>query len=103
MNDLAKRLESPKGVRLADESVLFDKLGVKQGCVSPFALLNDTNVDVKFLLDDDLINGGHEKLFFHPMENSASTAISPEDLVKFAEATGHPVTTLSFDAASWIV
>ena len=89
LNELSKKVNAPGGLRFADESILFEKLGVKQGCVTAYALINDKNNDVQFICDEALISGGYERLFFHPLTNAASTGISPQDFQKFLEAVGH--------------
>lgn len=89
LNELAKKVGAPGGLRFADEAILFEKLGVKQGCVTAFALINDKEGDVKFIIDDELINGKYAKIHFHPLSNAATTGISPQDFMKFVEATGH--------------
>lgn len=89
LNDLAKQVGAAGGFRFADETVLKDVLGVGQGCVTPFAIFNDTEAKVKLLVDSDLVKGGHEKVYGHPMVNSASTGVTPEDMMKFWRATGH--------------
>ncbi|XP_041459886.1 putative prolyl-tRNA synthetase associated domain-containing protein 1 [Lytechinus variegatus] len=96
LNAVSKKVGASGGLRLADESILKEKLGVTQGCVTPYAIFNDTAGDVKFILDSDVVNGGHEKLFGHPMVNTASTAISPADLMKFAKEMGHEPILLDF-------
>lgn len=97
LHDLQQRLQSKGCLRLADEPVLQDKLGVKMGSVTPFGLINDRENKVTFILDEDLVHGGHEKVYFHPMENTATTAISPQDLLKFLDAVGHPPTLMKFE------
>ena len=99
LNDLAKKVAAPGGLRFADESILYDKLGVKQGCVTAYALINDVNCDVKFLLDDALINGGFENVYLHPLVNSASTGISPQDLLRFMENIKHTPTMVKMEEA----
>ena len=89
LNELSKKVNAPGGLRFADESILFEKLGVKQGCVTAYALINDKNNDVQFICDEALISGGYDRLFFHPLTNAASTGISPQDFQKFLEAVGH--------------
>ena len=89
LTDLGKKVNAPGGLRFADESILLEKLGVAQGCVTPLALFNDVNHDVKFVLDDDILEGGHNKVYSHPMRNSATTGITAEDFLKFLKATGH--------------
>lgn len=68
--------------------LLFEKLGVRPGSVTPFSVINDKDGDVTLILDEGLMN--HERLNFHPLINDATTAISRDDLMKFAQASGHP-------------
>ncbi len=95
--DLARKVGAPGGLRFEKEEVLFEKLGVRQGCVNAFALINDKNHDVKFIVDEDILNGKYDTLYFHPMDNAASTAISPADLLKYLEVTGHKPIAVHFD------
>ncbi|XP_074643158.1 putative prolyl-tRNA synthetase associated domain-containing protein 1 [Tubulanus polymorphus] len=98
LNELAKKIGAASGgIRFADESVLFEKLGVKQGCVTAFALINDVAGDVKFCIDADLINGTYDTIYFHPLDNAASSGISPEDFKKFLTAVKHEPLSVSFD------
>ncbi|XP_070578224.1 prolyl-tRNA synthetase associated domain-containing protein 1-like [Ptychodera flava] len=94
---VAKEVGGSGGFRFADESIMVEKIGVGQGCVTPLALYNDKDKDVRFLLDSDLVHGGHERVFSHPMVNSASTGIKPEDFVKFMESTGHTPILINFE------
>ncbi|XP_013401010.1 prolyl-tRNA synthetase associated domain-containing protein 1 [Lingula anatina] len=97
LNELAKMVGAPGGLRLADEEILFDKLGVKQGCVTAFALINDTNNDVNFIVDEDLVNGKHEMIYFHPLSNAASTGITPSDFMKFLDDINHKPIKVKFE------
>ena len=97
LNDISKQIKAPGGgLRFASEDVLYETLGVKQGCVTAYALINDTDQKVKFLADNDLISGNHPKVFFHPLVNSASTGISCDDFKKFVKLTGHTITPVTF-------
>ena len=80
---------------MADESILEEKLCVKQGCVTAFALVNDKSKDVKFICEEDLVSGGHSHIYFHPMDNASTVGISPEDFLKFLNSTGHEAVTVS--------
>jgi hypothetical protein len=76
-----------------------ENLGVTQGHVTPFALINDAALQVNVALDAGLFKGAAgEPLFFHPLTNEASTAIAPADLVTFIAKTGHAYTTIDFSA-----
>ncbi|GAB1601267.1 prolyl-tRNA synthetase associated domain-containing protein 1-like [Argonauta hians] len=89
LSDLAKLVNAPGGLRFADESVLFETLGLTQGSVTVFGVVNDVNNDVKVILDSNLIDGTYSTIYFHPMVNSASTGISPKDLEIFLASTKH--------------
>ncbi|KAL3873248.1 hypothetical protein ACJMK2_036388 [Sinanodonta woodiana] len=89
LSDLAKLVGATGGLRFADENILQEKLGIKQGSVTVFGLINDTNHDVKLIMDRRLTDDTYSELYFHPMVNSASCGITPTDLIKFVEHTGH--------------
>lgn len=62
-------------------------LGVKPGSVTPFSVVNDRDARVTVFLDEPMMR--YDVLNYHPLENTATTAISRGDLVKFLRATGH--------------
>ena len=93
---LARHLGVSGGLRLADEEVLFSKLGVTQGCVTPLALINDKDNAVHCVVDSQLLDNANERVYFHPMVNCATMGISPTDFAKFLSAIGHPPIVLSF-------
>ena len=67
--------------------LLEDVLGVIPGAVTPFGVINDTEKRVSVVLDETLLR--HDILNFHPLENTATTAISSEDLLIFLRDSGH--------------
>ena len=67
--------------------LLLDVLGVPPGSVTPFALINDQARRVTVVLDGDMM--ALERLNFHPLENTATTNIARDDLVRFIAACGH--------------
>lgn len=73
-------------------------LGIRAGAVSPFAILNDTGGVVRVAIDAQLLAG--EPLNFHPLDNSRTTSVSREGLLRFLEAEGHPPKILHFPADS---
>ena len=73
-----------KDLRFADESVLLERLGVRPGCVTAFALVNDREQhSVTFLVDTKLVDGSHDYVNFHPLVNTDTTNISSKDFNKF--------------------
>lgn len=98
LNDLAKKLGVGSGnLRFAEEAAMLEKLKVGQGCATALALFCDKEHSVKLVLDSDLVNGGHERVYFHPMTNEATMGIKPEDLLKFLKETGHEPVLQNFD------
>ncbi|HEY1385640.1 MAG TPA: prolyl-tRNA synthetase associated domain-containing protein [Dongiaceae bacterium] len=67
---------------------LMRYLGVLPGAVTPFGIINDKDRKVKVVLDRDLM--GFNPVNAHPLVNTMTTALSPQDLVRFLEAEGHP-------------
>ena len=62
-------------------------LGVQPGSVTPFAVINDKQRQVRVILDawmmaQDIINA-------HPLINTMTTSLQSPDLLKFFQATGH--------------
>jgi len=90
LNDVAKKVGA-KELRFGDESVMFEILGVSQGCVTAYALANDEKKSVKFIVDSTLLDGTYSSVNFHPMVNTATTQISCEDFNKLLTLTGHTV------------
>ena len=78
--------------------LLLEILGVPAGSVTPFALINDKARLVTVILDAGMMR--HERLNFHPLENTATTNIAREDLVAFIRACGHEPRILAVSTAS---
>lgn len=66
---------------------LWDYLGVRPGSVCPYAIVNDTQKQVKICLDKSMMD--HDVLNFHPLLNTMTIGVKPSDLVHFIESTGH--------------
>jgi len=62
-------------------------LGIDPGAVTPFALINAPPGSVNVVLDAEMMR--HDLVNYHPLENCATTTISPADLLKFIRACGH--------------
>ena len=84
---LRSLLES-KPLSFASAERLMTHLGVEPGSVTPFAVVNDDACEVTMILDRGLMD--FDILNFHPLVNTATTAIRPDDLFRFLEDTGHP-------------
>ena len=66
---------------------LMEFLGVNPGSVTPFALINDPEQQVTVVLDEEMLD--HDLLNYHPLENTRTTAIARDDLLRFIAACGH--------------
>jgi Ala-tRNA(Pro) deacylase len=86
LKSLPKTLGSDR-LSFGRPELLFEVLGVPPGSVTPFALINDRDRRVTVILDADMMR--HERLNCHPLENTATTNIAREDLVRFIRACGH--------------
>lgn len=84
-----------KKFSFASAQTLEEVLGVQQGSVTAFALMNDRERRVRFVLDADL--AAAPVVTFHPLTNTATTAITQADLRRFLEATGHPAQIVRLD------
>ena len=65
---------------------LYDALGVRPGSVSLFALINDESRAVSLVLDQALLDT--DPINFHPLVNTATTAIGGPDLFRFLDILG---------------
>ena len=66
---------------------LMQYLGIYPGAVCPFALINDTDHAVQPVLDKDMMEA--ECVNYHPLDNSMTVGLSPDDLHRFIDFCGH--------------
>jgi Ala-tRNA(Pro) deacylase len=97
LKTLHKQLGSDR-LSFGKPELLMEVLGVPAGSVTPFALINDKAGRVTVILDADMMR--HERLNFHPLENTATTNIAREDLVAFIRACGHEPRILAVSTAN---
>ena len=69
---------------------LMEWLGVPPGAVTPFALLNaESHANrerLRIIVDQTLLD--ETLVWFHPLHNAATTAITPDGLVRFITSCG---------------
>ena len=87
-----------KRLSFGKPDALLEKLGVTPGSVTLFSIINDVDGDVTLIIDQRLTE--HERVNFHPLLNDATTAITSQDRIKLAKATGHDPIVLDFVALS---
>jgi Ala-tRNA(Pro) deacylase len=72
-----------KNMSFAKPHLLAEVLGSIPGAVTPFAVINAGNHNIRVILDEEMMK--NELLNFHPLVNTATTTISSKDLIKFME------------------
>ena len=84
---LGKALGAKGRFSFGKPDLMTETLGVIPGAVTPFALVNQSaRALAGVVLDGALM--ACDPVWFHPLENTASTAISPENLLVFLKASG---------------
>lgn len=97
LKTLHKRLGSAR-LSFGSAELLVATLGVPPGSVTPFAVVNDEAGRVAVVLEAGLM--AHDRLNFHPLDNTATTAIGRDDLLAFLHAAGHEPQVLPLAAAA---
>lgn len=94
--DMKKMHEALNSARLSFGSSdrLWEYLGVRPGSVCPFSIMNDTDSNVKIILDKSMMET--EIVNFHPLINTMTVSLSPADLLKFIETTNHEAHIVDF-------
>eukprot|EP00249_Psilotum_nudum_P010993 c22899_g1_i1 orf=327-1289(+) len=84
---LSQRLGLGKGgLRMVPEEMMQEVLKVPLGCVTPFALINESARSVSLLLDQGLKT--KSRVFFHPVSNDATTSLTVAGLDTFLRSIG---------------
>ncbi len=87
LKSLHRRLGASGRFSFGSADALRDALGVEPGAVTPFAVMNDAQARVTVVLDAAMMS--RETLNYHPLDNTMTTSIARDDLVRFLDATGH--------------
>lgn len=88
LKGLHRQLGASGRFSFGSAELLMETLGVVPGAVTPFAALNDTGGRVTVVLDAAMME--HATLNYHPLDNTMTTSIGRDDLVRFLAATSHP-------------
>lgn len=94
---LGKRLGVKGRFSFGKPELMTDVLGVIPGAVTPFALMNESAQRLDHLVFDAALFD-HQPVWFHPLENTASTAVSPDGLMTFAARLGFAPTIVDLAA-----
>lgn len=95
---LRRALGATGSLSFGKPELLQELLGVTPGSVTPFALINDPAGKVQVVLDAAMLE--HDRLNYHPLTNEATTAIAPDDLMRFIDDCGHAPIVLDFKTMS---
>lgn len=84
---LGKRLGARGRFSFGKPELMREVLGVEPGSVTPFALINADPDRLKTVVVDEALLA-FERVWFHPLVNTASTAVSPKGLLAFIRECG---------------
>lgn len=67
------------------EELMMEKIWLKPGSVSPFALVNNLEKDIKVVFDSELKDA---LIWFHPLQNDNTVVLEMTDVEHFLENLG---------------
>ncbi len=79
--------------------LMEEVLGVSPGSVTIFALMHEQTQHLDHVILDAALLA-HNPVHFHPLENNATTAISPDDLMTFVRDCGFEPRIMDFEGIS---
>lgn len=90
--DLSKQLGISR-LSFAEPEYMEKHLNITPGSVSVLGLMNDKDLNVRLLIDEDVLNA--EYIGCHPCINTSSLKIKTKDIIeKFLQHTGHCYTAV---------
>ena len=78
-----------KRITMVSPDILYKKMLLEPGIVSPFGLLNNVEKDIEVYFDKEIIS--EKKMTFHPNTNEKTIFLDTTDLLKFIEEIGYTV------------
>lgn len=82
-------LTQTKGIRMASENSLYEKMLLPPGVVSPFGLLNNADHDIRVFIDREIILS--DRMSFHPNTNEKTVFLRTGDVIRFIESLDYTV------------
>jgi Ala-tRNA(Pro) deacylase len=95
LKNLHKKLGCGR-LSFANADLMQEHLGVTPGSVTALAVINDVDHTVTFVLDQNLKQA--DIINAHPLENTATTSLARDDLLRFVEKTGHDVKIIDLES-----
>ncbi len=87
LRELGNCIEAGR-VSFASSDRLMKYLGVIPGAVTPLAVANDHSQQVQLVIDQQLL--ALDPLHFHPCDNTKTTTLKADGLLRFLESCNHP-------------
>jgi len=84
LKELKKIFDCQGNLSFGSPEYLYEKLGVKPGSVSPYALVNNIEKDVTFFLDISIFE--YEECNFHPLDNTKTIQVKTSDCINFLKS-----------------
>ena len=81
-------------VSFGNETLMYETLGVRPGSVTALGLINDTEHQVRFVIDKRLWEA--EIVNFHPLTNTATTALDQAAFRRFMSEIGREPLVVDF-------
>ena len=81
-SNLFRKLSWENKITFASEERMMNKIWIKPGHVSPFAIINNIEKDVEVIFDSTLKNC---EIWFHPWQNDNTAVLSISWVEKFLE------------------
>jgi len=89
INPLLRAIGAPR-MTMGTSERLMQRLGVRPGSVTPLGLMHAPPGSVRVLFDRVILDA-KGPVWMHPLDNSASTALSAAELLRFLAGLGHEV------------
>jgi Ala-tRNA(Pro) deacylase len=96
LKTLHTRLGANGRLGFAPAERVVKTLGVQPGALTPLGLINDLDGAVTAVIDASLLQA--EQVNFHPLINTESTGLRPDDLLRFIRSCGREPMLVDFDA-----
>ncbi|MBI1214942.1 MAG: prolyl-tRNA synthetase associated domain-containing protein [Alphaproteobacteria bacterium] len=90
---LPKRIDAGR-LSFGNAELMQRLLGVTPGAVTALGLVNDTDRQVRFVLDSRMLQCSIVNC--HPLTNDMTTGLSPQDLLKFIKNMGYEPIIVDF-------
>ena len=89
-----RKENNTRALSFASEDELKSIMDVIPGAVTPFGLLNDKELKVKFFIDKEFAKMGH-LIAVHPNDNTATVYLKAEDLIDIIKEHGNQVDVIT--------